>query len=281
MGCVRLAPTGAVIYAISFMMSKQIRPHLSLIIPAYNEAHRLPATLQELIRHRQFWSFNFEILVVVEPSTDGTLECAEKGRCAFPELRIIANQVHRGKGYAVRTGMLAALGEIVAFTDADLSTPLVDLDRAITLFHERPEIDVIVGNRQHPDSQILLHQSILRELLGKTFNRFVQLLSGLRIKDTQCGFKGFRADAAQEIFRHQKIDGFAFDVEVLLLAQALDLQILEMPVHWSNSPDSKVHVVNDSLRMLREILVMRRKVRARIAKTVNSVSEEAAAKTST
>ncbi len=281
MSCVRFAPTGAVIYAISFMMSKQIRPHLSLVIPAYNEAHRLPVTLQELIRHRQSWPFSFEVLVVVEPSVDGTLECAEKERLVFPELRVIANPVHRGKGYAVRTGMLAAQGEIVAFTDADLSTPLSDLDRAITLFHEQPDIDLIVGNRQHPESQILRHQSILRELMGKTFNWIVQLLSGLKIADTQCGFKGFRAEAAQEIFRHQKTDGFAFDVEVLLLARALDLQLLEMPVHWSNSPESKVHVISDSLRMLREILVMRRLVRARLAENVKCVSKEVAPKTST
>jgi dolichyl-phosphate beta-glucosyltransferase len=246
-------------------MSKQIRPYLSLIIPAYNEAHRLRATVQEISRHRHCWPFKCEIIVVVEPSFDGTLGVAKSERSNIPELLIIANRVHRGKGFAVRTGMLAARGELVFFTDADLSTPLSDLDRAIALFQEQPAVDLIVGNRQHPESQILLRQSFVRELMGKTFNRLVQKLSGLRIADTQCGFKGFRSAAVQKIFQQQTTDGFAFDVEVLLLAQSFGLRIFEMPVHWSNSPESKVHVVRDSLRMLREILGLTRRVRSSIS----------------
>jgi dolichyl-phosphate beta-glucosyltransferase len=243
-------------------MTMSKKSFLSLVIPAYNEALRLPQTLEELGRHRARWAFDIEIIVVVELSTDKTLELAQGARTFLPELRVIANSVQLGKGHAVRTGMKAAQGELIFFTDADLSTPLQDLDYALHLFRSHPDVDVVVGNRQHPETQILRRQSRLRELMGKTFNRLVRVLSGLRISDTQCGFKGFRHAAAQEIFSRQQTNGFAFDVEVLLLASALGFQVLDMPVHWSNSPESKVHVVHDSLRMLRETFLLRRRIAA-------------------
>ncbi|MBV9274432.1 MAG: glycosyltransferase family 2 protein [Verrucomicrobia bacterium] len=242
-------------------MSIQIPPLLTLVIPAFNEASRLPQTLTELTRHCAAWDFSYEIVVVVEPSSDGTLELVEKAGESFPELRVIGNRMHRGKGFAVRTGMLAGRGEMLFFTDADLSTPLADLDRALTLFRANPEIDLIVGSRKHPDSEILQHQSRVRELMGNTFNRIVRRLAGFKFLDTQCGFKGFRAHAAREIFTRQQIDGFSFDVEVLLLAQVLGLRILEIPVHWSNSPESKVHVVGDSLKMLIDLFRVRHRVK--------------------
>lgn len=242
-------------------MSIQIPPLLTLVIPAFNEASRLPQTLTELTRHCAAWDFAYEIVVVVEPSSDGTLDLVEKAAGSFPELRVIGNRVHRGKGFAVRTGMLAGRGEMLFFTDADLSTPLADLDRALTLFRANPEIDLIVGSRKHPDSKILQHQSRLRELMGNTFNRIVRRLAGFKFLDTQCGFKGFRAHVAREIFARQQIDGFSFDVEVLLLAQALGFRILEIPVHWSNSPESKVHVVGDSLKMLIDLFRVRQTVK--------------------
>jgi dolichyl-phosphate beta-glucosyltransferase len=240
-------------------MSIQIPPLLTLVIPAFNEAARLPQTLTELTRHCAVWDFSYEIVVVVEPSSDGTLELVRQR--SFPELKVIGNRVHRGKGFAVRTGMLAGRGEILFFTDADLSTPLTDLDRALSLFRANPEVDLILGSRKHPESQILQHQSRLREMMGNTFNRIVRQLAGFKFLDTQCGFKGFRAHAAREIFSQQQIDGFSFDVEVLLLAQALGFRILEVPVHWSNSSESKVHVVRDSLKMLVDLFRVRQMVK--------------------
>ena len=242
-------------------MSIQIPPLLTLVVPAYNEATRLPQTLTELKHHGAAWDFAYEIVVVVEPSSDGTLELAKTAAETFPELRVIGNSVHRGKGFAVRTGMLAGRGEMLFFTDADLSTPLRDLDRAVALFKAEPKIDLIVGSRKHPQSEILQHQSRMRELMGNTFNGIVRGLAGFKFLDTQCGFKGFRAQVAREIFVRQQIDGFSFDVEVLLLAQAMDFVIVEVPVHWSNSPESKVHVVGDSLKMLLDLLRMRQMVR--------------------
>jgi dolichyl-phosphate beta-glucosyltransferase len=242
-------------------MSTQILPHLSLVIPAYNEARRLPNTLQELKEYCSRWNFSFEVIIVVEPSTDETLRLAQAATKTFPQLKVIGNKVHRGKGFAVRTGMLASVGNLAIFTDADLSTPLYEIDRALAVFESERDLHLLVGNRQHPDSEIIQHQSWMRERMGKTFNALVRWLAGVEIRDTQCGFKGFRQAACRAIFERQKTDGFSFDVEVLLLASAMGFTVIEMPVHWSNSPDSKVRVVSDSLRMFRDMALVRGLVR--------------------
>lgn len=242
-------------------MSKKIRPYLSLVIPAFNEERRLPNTLQTVQRYLAIRRFPAEVLVVVEPSSDATLQVAEAARRNFPALRVIANSVHRGKGHAVRTGMLEARGQLIFFTDADLSTPLSDLEAALEIFEKEPPVDVIVGSRRHPDSQIVRRQSWIREGMGQMFNRIVRLVAGVDLEDTQCGFKGFRQTAAREIFSRQRINGFSFDVEVLLLARAMGFLVREMPVHWSNSPESNVNVIRDSLKMLIEVLPMRVLVR--------------------
>jgi dolichyl-phosphate beta-glucosyltransferase len=202
----------------------------------------------------------------VEPGTDETLALAQAGTKTFPQLKVIGNRIHRGKGFAVRTGMLASAGELVFFTDADLSTPLYEIDRALAVFEAERDLQIIVGNRQHPDSQIICHQSWMREGMGKTFNALVRRLAGIEIRDTQCGFKGFRQAASRAIFERQRTDGFSFDVEVLLLAKTLGLGVKEMPVHWSNSPDSKVRVVSDSLKMLRDVAVVRQMVKHTLEK---------------
>jgi dolichyl-phosphate beta-glucosyltransferase len=257
--------TEAVILCELRDMSTQILPRLSLVIPAYNEARRLPDTLRELHDYCRRWAFLFEVIIVVEPSSDETLALAQASAKTFPQLKVIGNRVHRGKGFAVRTGMLASAGELVFFTDADLSTPLYEIDRALSVFGSDRDLHIIVGNRQHPDSEIIRHQSWVRERMGKTFNALVRWLAGIEIRDTQCGFKGFRQVASRAIFERQKTDGFSFDVEVLLLAKALGFGVKEIPVHWSNSPDSKVRVVSDSLKMLRDVAVVRRLVRRTLA----------------
>jgi len=253
--------TEAVILCELRDMSTQILPYLSLVIPAYNEARRLPNTLRELHDYCRRWARLFEVIIVVESSTDETLALAQAGTKTFPQLKVIGNRIHRGKGFAVRTGMLASAGELVFFTDADLSTPLYEIDRALAVFEAERDLQIIVGNRQHPDSQIICHQSWMREGMGKTFNALVRWLAGIEIRDTQCGFKGFRQAASRAIFERQRTDGFSFDVEVLLLAKALGFSVKEMPVHWSNSPDSKVRVLSDSLKMLRDVAVVRQMVR--------------------
>jgi dolichyl-phosphate beta-glucosyltransferase len=241
-------------------MSNEIRPLLSLVIPAYNEANRLPATLQRIQEHRQSWKFRNEVIIVVEPSEDGTLSLAEEAAKCNPDLFVLTHHEKRGKGFAVRSGMLHGRGEYIFFTDADLSTPLEDLDAGLLRFRKDRSIDVLVGNRQHPETRILQRQNSAREWMGKIFNRIAQTMTGLRIRDTQCGFKGFRRRAANEIFSRQRLDGFSFDVEVLILAQAMGFSMFEMPVHWTNSPASRVRVFKDSAKMLGDLFRIRRMV---------------------
>src|SRR3984957_16390341 len=245
-------------------MSNQIRPLLSLVIPAYKEADRLPTTLQRIEKHRRSWNFSSEILIVVEPSEDRTLALAEYAPKSSSPLLVLPHHEGRGKGFAVRSGMLRARGDFIFFTDADLSTPLEDLDANLERFRKDRSIDVIVGNRAHPETRILLRQNLAREWMGKIFNRFAKVMTGLNIRDTQCGFKGFRHRAAKEIFGRQRIDGFSFDVEVLLLARAMGFSMVEVPVHWTNSPTSRVRVVHDSVGMFFDLLRIRRLVKRTI-----------------
>jgi dolichyl-phosphate beta-glucosyltransferase len=241
-------------------MSNQIRPLLSLVIPAYKEADRLPTTLQRIEEHRRSWNFSNEIILVIEPSEDNTLALAENAAKSASQMVVLTHHERRGKGFAVRSGMLRARGNFIFFTDADLSTPLEDLDASLKLFRKDRSVDVVVGNRQHPETRILLHQNHSREWMGKIFNRVAQKMTGLNIRDTQCGFKGFRHRAANEIFGRQRIDGFSFDVEVLLLAKSMGFKTVEVPVHWTNSPTSRVRVLHDSLGMLADLFRIRRLV---------------------
>ena len=172
----------------------------------------------------------------------------------------MGNDVQRGKGHAVRTGMLRARGDIAFFMDADLSTPLAETARFIARFAEDAKVDVLVGNRQHAQSEILTKQHFLRRKMGQTFNAILRTIAGIRLADTQCGFKAFRRTAREAIFPLQKLDGFAFDVEVLLQAERLGFVIEDMPVQWSNAEGSKVRIVRDSCRMLLDAIRIRRMV---------------------
>jgi dolichyl-phosphate beta-glucosyltransferase len=205
--------------------------------------------------------YSHEILIVVEKSTDGTLDLARRATADHAGFRVIDNMVHRGKGYAVRRGMLQARGEIAFYMDVDLSVPLEEIGVFLAHFHEHGEDDVLLGNRQHRGSRIEKRQGALRQKMGQTFNHVLRSIAPLEFRDTQCGFKAFRSEAAREIFALQSIDGFAFDVEVLLLARALGYTIGDLPVRWVNSPESKVHIIGDSLRMLLDAVTIQRRVR--------------------
>jgi glycosyltransferase involved in cell wall biosynthesis len=199
-------------------------------------------------------------LIVVERGTDGTLEIAADFAARQAHFQAIGNPVQRGKGHAVRTGMLRARGEHIFYLDADLSVPLREVTAFLEAFAAHPEIAVLIGNRQHAWSRITRAQSWLRRTMGQAFNRLLQGAGLAVARDTQCGFKAFRRAAAQAIFARQKLNGFAFDVEVLLLAQRLGFRIGDLPVEWINSPESKVRIVSDSLRMLRDAARVRRLV---------------------
>jgi len=235
-------------------------PYFSIVVPAYNEARRLPPTMAALAEFFRSFTRGYEVLIVVEGSTDGTLEIAAGLAAQQAHFQVIDNGPQRGKGHAVRSGMQRARGEIVFYMDADLSVPLSEVSAFLRRFEERPEVDVLVGNRQHAESRITRRQSALRETMGKIFNRILQSLTLVALRDTQCGFKAFRRAACREIFRRQTIDGFAFDVEVLLLADRLGFTIEDRPVEWINSPDSRVNIVADSWRMLLDAWRIRRLV---------------------
>lgn len=238
------------------------RPALSLVIPAYNEERRLPRSLADMRAFfGKFPEGSIEILAICEKSSDRTLELARQAVAGDPRFEIVDNLVHRGKGYAVRSGMLRARGEIVFFMDADLSTPLSEVVKFMAYFAETPEADVVIGSRRDPNSEIVKRQSLFRQQLGRAFNYFVKIFGVSGIKDTQCGFKAFRAQACADVFSRATIDGFAFDVEALMLAQEMGYRIDIRPVIWVNSPDSKVRVLIDPLKMLWDLIKIRRRVR--------------------
>ncbi len=235
--------------------------YLSIVIPAYNEARRLPPAMRQLAELGRGMRESVEVLIVVEGSLDGTLEIARElaASQAHSTLRfeVIDGGPQRGKGHAVRTGMLRASGGLVFYMDADLSVPLAEVEVFLRYFREHPETHVLVGNRQHPQSRITRAQNWFRRTMGQTFNALLGRLGLAEFRDTQCGFKAFRREPAQRIFEQQKIDGFAFDVEVLLLARQLGFRVDDLPVEWVNSPESKVHIVRDSLRMLWDTMRLR------------------------
>ncbi len=239
-------------------------PYLSIVVPAYNEALRLPPTLEKLAEFGRDFGRSHEVLIIVERSTDGTLDIAARFAAQQAHFQAVDNGVQRGKGCAVRSGMLRARGEYVFYMDADLSVPLAAVPEFLVRFESAPRADVLLGNRQHAMSRISRRQAWLRRTMGQSFNRILKTCGLASLHDTQCGFKAFRREAAREIFSRQTIDGFAFDVEVLLLAERLGCKIADLPVEWINSPESKVRILHDSLAMLRDTL----RVRAVVEKTL-------------
>lgn len=230
---------------------------LSLVVPAYNEEKRIKQCLLDIKSFFGKMGPNWEALIVIEKSTDATVAVAKETASESKQIKIIENTTHQGKGYAVKTGMLAAKGEYVIFMDADLSTPLVEVFNFLSEIETHPEIDVLIGDRKHGKSKIIKKQNWFRQKAGEFFNLLVQLLIYKGIQDTQCGFKLFRKKVVKPLFEPLKTQGFAFDVEILLRAKKLHYKVRSMPVQWVNSPHSKVSFLKDSFKMLFDILIMR------------------------
>ena len=230
-------------------------PLLSVVIPAYNEAARLTATLYAVRAFFQNKPFACEVLVVDDGSSDATSATVERGAASWPALRLLRNPGNRGKGYAVRHGMLEARGDLALFSDADLSAPIEEADKLLEKLAEG--FDVAIGSRALRRELIGRHQSPFREMAGQMVNLLVRAATGLAFHDTQCGFKLFRRAAAQAIFRRQRLEGFGFDVEVLYLARKLGFSAVEVPVRWNHAPGTKVRMVGDSVEMLTDLLRIR------------------------
>ena len=240
-------------------MPSQGVPDVSLVVPAYNEAHRLEASFHALREYLGGVEWSHEVVLVVERSTDGTLDLANRLAAGQAAFRVLGNEDQRGKGHAVRSGMLAATGEIRFFMDADLSTPLTEIGKFLEMFRQRPATDILIGNRQHAMSRIVRRQNWLRERMGQTFNAILRKITHLPFPDTQCGFKAFRRRVVEPLFKAQTVEGFAFDVDLLLLAQKRGYVVEDLPVEWHNAEGSKVHMVRDSWRMLRDALRLTRR----------------------
>jgi glycosyltransferase involved in cell wall biosynthesis len=232
-------------------------PAFSVVIPCFNEAGRIGATVRATLDYLHENSPQSELIVVNDGSTDAT---ASITREAFSNTkiatRLLENFPNRGKGAAVRSGLLTAQKPIALFFDADLSTPLGETPKLIEPI-AHGEIDIAFGSRAIDRGLIGQHQPWLREQAGRVFNLLVRLATGLPFWDTQCGFKGFRVDVCRPIFEAARLDGFAFDVELLYLAHRAGLRIREIPVRWNHSAGSKVRFFQDSLRMLLEVIVLR------------------------
>jgi glycosyltransferase involved in cell wall biosynthesis len=213
---------------------------VSIVVPAYNEESRLPATLELVVGYLRARAPSFvEIVVVDDGSGDGTAALVEKWQRDHRCVRLLRNPGNRGKGFTVRHGVLEAKGEWILCTDADLSTPIGELDKLFAAA-QQAGADIAIGSRALDRSLVGVHQSAFREMSGRLFNVVMRVITGLPFRDTQCGFKLFRAQAAREIFSRQKIEGFSFDVEDLMIAKLLGYKAVEVPVVWNNVEGTKV-----------------------------------------
>jgi glycosyltransferase involved in cell wall biosynthesis len=232
-------------------------PPFSVVIPCFNEEARIGATARATLEHLVKNSPESELLIVNDGSTDATTTVAREAISNSPvQTQFLESFPNRGKGHAVRKGLMAARKPIGLFFDADLSTPLSEIPKVITPI-AAGEVDLAFGSRALDRQLIGRHQPWLREQGGRVFNLLVRLTSGLPFWDTQCGFKAFRLDVCRPILEAARLDGFAFDVELLLLAQRSGLRLREIPVRWNHSEGSKVSFLRDSRRMLREVLALR------------------------
>jgi|HubBroStandDraft_6_1064221.scaffolds.fasta_scaffold264799_1 dolichyl-phosphate beta-glucosyltransferase len=241
-------------------------PELSIVIPAYNEEGRLSRTLSRI---REYFAEcrlaagvapeiglkQLEILIVDDGSKDGTARIAEQWAQQLPCLRLVSNGENRGKGYSVRHGMLEARGGLALFTDADLSSPIEEIERLLAALAAGN--DIAIGSRALDRSLISIHQARLRELAGIVFNGLMRVITGLPFQDTQCGFKIFRRERSRIIFEQQRIERFGFDPEILFLAERHGLRVAEVPVRWAHDPATKVHVLRDSVMMFCDLLAIR------------------------
>ena len=229
------------------------KPFLSVIVPAYNEERRIGPTLEKLVGHLTSRPFQWEVLVVDNGSDDGTVTVVETVASEVPQVRVETLPT-AGKGLAVRHGMLNTDGEYRFMCDADMSMPVEHLDDFLKRMDEG--LDIVIGSRQTEGAR-RFGEPLIRHLMGRVFNWVVRLVAVGGFQDTQCGFKMFRGDLADEIFPLQRATGFGFDVEVLFIAKRQGASILEMPIDWHHEPSSKISPVADSVRMVMDAVLTR------------------------
>jgi dolichyl-phosphate beta-glucosyltransferase len=234
---------------------------LSVVIPTYNRASRIAASLETVLSYLAAKPFIAEIVVVDDGSSDGTADAARAALAGRGPSRVIGRERNKGKGASVREGVLAAAGEVILFCDDDLSTPIDELDKALAALEAGA--DVVIGSRALPGSDIRVRQRRPREWMGKLFNVLVRLLVLKGYRDTQCGFKAFRRGPARDIFSRLRVPGFGFDVEVLVLCRDRGYRVAEIPVAWCDVRPSRVRMFRGSWGMFKDLWDIRREARRR------------------
>jgi dolichyl-phosphate beta-glucosyltransferase len=227
----------------------------SIILPAYNESARIAATLDKILAHATERGWNLEVIVVDDGSNDGTADIVREYARKHAVMRLLENPGNRGKGYSVRNGMLHAKGEILLFSDADLSSPIEEADPLFAAIGEGA--DIAIGSRWVDRRLQIRRQPLYRRLFGRIFNLALRIILGLQFKDTQCGFKAFTRRSAQTIFPLQKIERWGFDPELLYLAAKFGFVVREVPVAWSHREGTRIHPLRDGIRMFGELLRIR------------------------
>src|SRR6201996_8413359 len=230
-------------------------PQLSIVIPAYNESARIENALERVMECIEKRGWDAEVLVVDDGSKDTTAELIQQWMERYPRLHLIQNEGNRGKGYSVRNGLLQARGEVVMFTDADLSAPMEEAELLMAAIADGA--DVAIGSRWLDKRRQTVHQPLYRRFFGRCFNWVTRRVMGLPFKDTQCGFKAFKRDAAQTIFRLQTIERWGFDPEILFIARKLKYKIVEVPVTWGHDERSRMCYLKDGMKMLEEMVEIR------------------------
>jgi dolichyl-phosphate beta-glucosyltransferase len=231
------------------------RPFISIVVPAYNESARIGKALHEVLRVVRERAWHAEVVVVNDGSTDRTAAIVAEFAHLNPEVRLLNNPKNRGKGFSVRHGVLNAVGEIVMFTDADLSAPMEEAERLFDALHQGA--DIAIGSRWLERNRQTHKQPLYRQFFGRCFNALTRLIMGLPFADTQCGFKAFRRPVAQTIFQLQRIERWGFDPELLFIALKRGYKIQEVPVTWGHDERSRLSYLKDGIKMLEEIAYIR------------------------
>jgi len=230
-------------------------PQLSIVIPAYNESSRIENALERVMSCVASQGWDAEVLVVDDGSKDNTAQIVQQWMLQYPRLHLVQNPGNRGKGYSVRNGLLQAAGDIVMFTDADLSAPMEEAERLLAAINDGA--DVAIGSRWMDRTRQTIHQPLYRQVFGRCFNWITRTVMGLPFKDTQCGFKAFKRPAAQIIFRLQTIERWGFDPEILFIARKLKYTIREVPVTWGHDERSRISYLKDGMKMLEDMAKIR------------------------
>jgi dolichyl-phosphate beta-glucosyltransferase len=233
----------------------QRKEFISIIIPAYNESARILPSLRTLDEYLRDHFRGFELIVVNDGSSDDTEGVVVRAQKEIPSIKYSGYKENRGKGYAIRQGVALSTGDIILVSDADLSTPIEEVEKLLVPYDEG--CHVVIGSRGLEASTIVVRQPWWRELMGKTFNRIVRMLLLEGFKDTQCGFKLFNGSIGRDLFRETTVDRFAYDVEVLYRAVKAGYRVKEVPVKWLNSPESTVRPIKDSFQMAKDLVRIR------------------------